>query len=149
MPPLVALVTMGSMETPSIPEGLRMLGSIPLSNERLEMSVGSANFDFLAPHDGQLVRLGALAERFFRVDPNTCIIKLRQFAELLAQLTAVKAGLYTSSEESQADLLRRLAFERVLPREVADLFHQLRIAGNRVAHGVAPNQTGHPGQPKR
>jgi type I restriction enzyme R subunit len=98
------------------------------------MSAGSANFDFLAPHDGQLVRLGALAERFFRVDPNTSIIKLRQFAELLAQLTAAKTGLYTSIQEPQADLLRRLAFERVLPREVADLFHQLRIAGNKAAH---------------
>src|ERR1700693_3372758 len=94
----------------------------------------SANFDFLAPHDAQLVRLGALAERYFKEDPNTCLIKLRQFGEVLAPLTAAKSGLLASPEEPQADLLRRLKFERVVPREVGDLFHQLRIAGNRASH---------------
>ena len=45
----------------------------------------SANFDFLGKYDVQLVRLGALAERYFKEDPNTCLIKLRQFGEVLAQ----------------------------------------------------------------
>lgn len=52
----------------------------------------SANFGFLGQHDAQLVRLGALAERYFRDDPNTCLIILRQFGEVLAQLAAAKAG---------------------------------------------------------
>ena len=94
----------------------------------------SANFDFLGKHDAQLVRLGALAERYFKDDPNTSLIKLRQFGEVLAQLTAAKAGLLASPEEPQADLLRRLKFEGVVPREVGELFHQLRMAGNRAAH---------------
>ena len=47
-----------------------------------------SNFTFLAAHDQQLVRLATLAERYFKDDPNTCLIKLRQFGELLAQLTA-------------------------------------------------------------
>src|ERR1043166_186613 len=41
----------------------------------------SANFDFLGKHDAQLVRLGGLAERYFKDDPNTSLIKLRQFGE--------------------------------------------------------------------
>lgn len=94
----------------------------------------SANFDFLGVHDAQLVRLAGLAERYFKDDPNTSVIKLRQFGEVLAQLTAAKTGLLSSPDEPQADLLRRLKFERVVPREVGDLFHQLRIAGNRAAH---------------
>src|SRR5713226_4091165 len=101
----------------------------------------SAHFDFLAPHDAQLVRLGALAERYFKDDPNTCLIKLRQFGELLAQLTAAKAGLLASPEEQQSDLLRRLKFERIVPREVGDLFHQLRIAGNRATHSRTGDHT--------
>ena len=44
-------------------------------------SVQSLNFGFLAKHDAQLMRLGALAERYFGDDPNTSLIKLRQFAE--------------------------------------------------------------------
>ncbi len=94
-------------------------------------------FGFLEAHDVQLVRLGALAERYFHDDPNTCLIKLRQFAELLTQLIAAKTGLYEAGDKSQADLLRRLRFERVLPPQVADLFHTLRILGNNAAHGAA------------
>jgi len=96
--------------------------------------VETANFGFLAKHDVQLMRLGALAERYFGDDPNTSLIKLRQFGELLAQLTAAKTGLLPNPEEPQADLLRRLKFERVLPPEVADFFHQVRIAGNQATH---------------
>ena len=67
-----------------------------------------SNFAHLKVHDEQLVRLGMLAERYFADDPNTCLLKLRQLAELLAQLLASKVGLYVSSEETQVDLLRRL-----------------------------------------
>jgi type I restriction enzyme, R subunit len=77
-----------------------------------------------------------LAERYFCDDPNTCLIKLRQFGELLAQLVAAKAGLYRSPDEPQADLLRRLNLERITPRQVSDLFYQLRVSGNRATHDL-------------
>ena len=48
----------------------------------------TANFGFLDAHDAKLVQLGALSERYFRGDPSTCLIKLRQFAELIAKLVA-------------------------------------------------------------
>lgn len=98
------------------------------------MSARGSNFDFLNAYDAQLVRLGALAERYFKEDPNTSLIKLRQFAELLAQQLAARMGLYTSANEPFADLLQRLKAERVMPREAGDLFHQLRISGNQAAH---------------
>ena len=101
------------------------------------ISINSANFGFLKADSPQLVRLGALAEHYFQDDPNTCLIKLRQFGELLAQTTAANAGTLSSQEESQTDLLGRLKFERVLPGETADLFHQLRIAGNHATHHQA------------
>ena len=56
---------------------------------------------------------------------------------MLDQLTAAKAGLLASPEEPQADLLRRLKFEGAVPREVGELFHQLRVAGNRATHAQA------------
>ena len=46
----------------------------------------SINFSFLGVHDAKLVELGARAEDYFTYDPPTAIIKLRQFAELLAKL---------------------------------------------------------------
>ncbi len=105
------------------------------------MAGESANFGFLRSHDLQLVRLGSLAERYFQDDPNTCLIKLRQFAELLAQLTAAKTGLFVDPEEAQADLLRRLKVERVISQEVADLFHHIRRAGNQATHNYCGDRT--------
>jgi type I restriction enzyme R subunit len=96
--------------------------------------ISSTNFEFLRQHNAQLCRLGALAERYFQDDPNTCLLKLRQFAELLAQLTAVNVGLFDPVEESQANLLARLKWKGILPPQVSDLFYQIRITGNRAAH---------------
>ncbi|MBK0401218.1 type I restriction-modification system endonuclease [Limibaculum sp. M0105] len=97
----------------------------------------SRNFRFMQAHEPQFDRLGALAERNFRDDPNTCLLKLRQFAELLAQEVAARIGLYCSTDESQADLLRRLKVERAVPTAALDLFHQVRKAGNDAAHNHA------------
>lgn len=101
--------------------------------------LGSLNFGFLAEHDEQLVRLAALAERYFADDPNTCLIKLRQFTELLAQSVAARTARYETPQEGLSDLLRRLSLDRIISREVADLFHQLRKVGNAAAHDHAGN----------
>jgi type I restriction enzyme R subunit len=97
----------------------------------------SSNFAFLiAPDDRLLDHLGALAERYFADDPSTSLMKLRQFGEVLAQRTAARSGLYASTDENQAELLVRLRERGYLPREIADLFHGLRKAGNAAAHAV-------------
>src|SRR3954447_2863130 len=88
-------------------------------------------------YERQFDRLGVLAERYFRDDPNTCLIKLRQFGELLAQEVAARVGLFASSDEPQSDLLRRLRAERAVPPPAMDLFHQIRIAGNQATHARA------------
>lgn len=103
---------------------------------------GNSNFAFLQKLEPQVFRLGALAERYFTDDPNTCLIKIRQLSELVAQLTGARFGLEVSTSENLADLLRRLRLECNLPREVADLFHALRIAGNQAAHGGSDDHAG-------
>lgn len=99
-------------------------------------SAPRTNFAHLEAHDEQLVRLGMLAERYFADDPNTALLKLRQLAELLAQLVATRVGLYTSREEAQYDLLRRLQDQSILPREIAQLFGEIRRAGNAANHAI-------------
>lgn len=96
----------------------------------------SANFAFLAVHSAQLVRLGAMAERIFVEDPSTTLVKLRQFGELMAHLLAARARVLGPPDEPQLDRLRRLQDRGVLPRQVADLFHQLRRAGNAAVHAL-------------
>jgi type I restriction enzyme, R subunit len=95
-----------------------------------------SNFSFLKQHDEQLVRLGRLAERYFPEDPNTCLLKLRQLSELLAQLTATRVGSYVSTDEKQFELLQRLEREKILTREVAQLFFEVRKAGNDANHAL-------------
>jgi type I restriction enzyme R subunit len=80
------------------------------------------------------VRLGVLAERYFPEHPNTCLLKLRQLAELLAQLTASRVGVYKSSEEGQYELIRRLRDQGILTPDVAQLFGDVRRAGNDANH---------------
>ncbi|WOD41904.1 type I restriction-modification system endonuclease [Nodosilinea sp. E11] len=96
----------------------------------------SPNFVFLRQHEPQLVRLGTLAERYFKEDPCTCLIKLRQFGELLAQMAAANAGLYLNPQESQVDLLRRLRDRGVVVGEAYQLFHELRAKGNTATHDM-------------
>jgi type I restriction enzyme R subunit len=96
----------------------------------------SPNFSFLAVHDDRLAVLGTQAERLFADDPNATLTKLRLFGELLAQRAAATAGLYSSYQENQTDLLGRLFSNRVITREVADLFHGLRKAGNAASHDL-------------
>lgn len=96
----------------------------------------ASNFRFLGVHDEQLVRLGMLAERYFPEDPNTALLKLRQFGEVLAQLTATRVGAFLVPEEGQFDLLRRLQDQGILTREVAQLFGELRRAGNDASHAL-------------
>lgn len=99
----------------------------------------SANFGFLASHDSQLVRLGTLAERYFADDPNTCLIKLRQFGELLAQLVAASVGMYETEKERQIDLMRRLRDRGILKPNVYKFFNELRLAGNDATHAFGGN----------
>ena len=98
------------------------------------MTTVRTNFAHLEKIDPQLLRLGLLAERYFPDDPNTCLLKVRQLAELLAQQVASRVGVFTSSAEAQVELLSRLRDQGVLPREVSELFHEVRRSGNKAMH---------------
>ena len=96
----------------------------------------STNFVHLRSYDEQLFRLGSLAERYFPEDPNTALIKLRQLGERLAQQVASRFGVFTSAQETQLALIRRLEFDGLIEREVSALFHDLRSKGNDATHGL-------------
>ena len=95
-----------------------------------------SNFSFLQQRDEQLARLGMLAEKYLADDPNTCLIKLRQFGELLAQTAAARMGLYKLDGEKQYELLRRLQDEGLISREIFQLFDSVRYDGNKANHEI-------------
>jgi type I restriction enzyme, R subunit len=96
--------------------------------------VKAGNFQFLSEHDPRLVTFGQFAERYLHDDPSTAIFKLRQFAELLCKTVAARHALYLGDRETFEETLRRLGFERITPKEVADVFHAIRKIGNRAVH---------------
>lgn len=98
------------------------------------LAASSPNFVFLKGYDSRLLQAAVSAERFVFKDPVVALMRLRQFGELLAQESAALIGIYTVSQESQIDLLRRLSDRGVLSREVATLFHDLRKKGNAATH---------------
>lgn len=101
----------------------------------------SVNYSHLQAVDDQLARLGTLAEKYYADDPNTSLIKMRQFAELLAKHVATQMGTYDSEkEESQYELLRRLRDEGVLTYETYQLFGEIRRAGNIASHANQGDQ---------
>jgi type I restriction enzyme R subunit len=96
-----------------------------------------SNFACLQEHDEQLLRLGMLAERYFPEDPNTSLLKLRQLSELLAQHVASRVGLFVSADEPQYELIRRLQDQGLFSPEIAQLFGEVRRAGNAATHALA------------
>ena len=105
-------------------------------------SLPQTNFAHLEQHDEQLLRLGMLAEKYFADDPNTCLLKLRQLSELLAQLIAARTGQLVAPQETQYDLLRRLQDSGIVPREVGQLFGEIRRTGNAANHALEGDHRG-------
>jgi type I restriction enzyme R subunit len=61
----------------------------------------STNFSFLQSQNSQLAHLASLAEYFLHIDTNTCLVKLRQFGELLAKQVALKVSISINNNEDQ------------------------------------------------
>lgn len=95
----------------------------------------SSNFAFFKEHDPVFFQLANAAERVFASDPNTTLIKLRQLGEALAQDLAARAGIELDSTLSQSDLLYRLSRDIQLDGNIRNLFHTLRVEGNKATHG--------------
>ncbi|MEN1925054.1 type I restriction-modification system endonuclease [Luteimonas qiangzhengi] len=103
------------------------LGSTPVES----------NFWFLRGHDPVFLILASMAEQVFAADPNTTLIKLRQLGEAFAKDLAGRAGLQVDERSSQADLIFQLSRELRLDPRIRELFHVLRVEGNKATHGFA------------
>ena len=92
----------------------------------------SENFEFV--QDATMARLLRIAEANAHVDPNTTLVKLRQFGELLTRHAAPSFGTYPGAEEAQVDLLRRLGGPKGIDRNILDELHAIRRQGNAAVH---------------
>ena len=100
----------------------------------INANTATGNFYFLKHHDPIFLQLAQGAERSFSSDPNTTLVKLRQFAEAIAQDLAIRCSIEFDDQTSQADLLFRINRELRLESQIISLFHGLRKAGNQAVH---------------
>lgn len=101
------------------------------------MIPSSTNFSFLQSQNSQLAHLASLAEYFLHIDTNTCLVKLRQFGELLAKQVALKVGIPINNNEEQFYLLKRLENNGLFQNETRYFYnqlHRIRIEGNNANH---------------
>jgi hypothetical protein len=98
----------------------------------MSAEVTSLNFQFLSAYDVQFVRLAALAERYFRDDPNTCLIKLAADATSVRQLT---------DRLDQAILAKAFRGELV-PQDPTDEPAEKLLERIRAERGAAPARRG-------
>jgi len=94
----------------------------------------SLNFEFLIVHDPKLRQLAGSAEANFADDPNTTLIKVRQYGELLASHVAAKSKVVSAVGGTQVELLNALLRQGVVDKKVSDAFHLIRKKGNAATH---------------
>lgn len=96
-----------------------------------------SNFTFLQSHDAVFFKLASMAEQVFAADPNTTLIKLRQLGEAFAQDLAGRSGITFDARTPQADLIFQISRELRLDPRIRELFHVLRVEGNKATHGFS------------
>lgn len=94
----------------------------------------SPNFSFMSEHSTALLQCAMKAERYVFDDPNTALLKLRQFGEFLANETAARTGVDIFPNDTAITVLRKLEYDNVLTPKASQLFHNLRKTGNLAAH---------------
>jgi Domain of unknown function (DUF4145) len=97
------------------------------------MPIQSRNFGFLTEHDPLLTTCGARAECYVFDDPNTSLVKTRQFGELLARHVAARFGFDARGMEF-GSVLRTLSENRFIPGKTREVFDVLRLQGNEAIH---------------
>ena len=94
-----------------------------------------SNFEFLKdvePH--VLYRIAYLAETYLYTDPNGCLMKLRQFAEVMVNEVFQIEHIALPHDNNQANRISVLKREGIIEHQLGSILNQLRQRGNEAAH---------------
>ncbi|GAB6178784.1 type I restriction-modification system endonuclease [Desulfotomaculum defluvii] len=94
----------------------------------------TGNFAFLKERWPILANLGEMAEKNVHSDPNTTLIKLRLFAEMMAKFILAFENMQDPVDNNQNSRLRILKQTEMIPVEMLDIFHTIRSIGNKATH---------------
>lgn len=95
----------------------------------------STNFEFLRAQRPDLASLAGFAEQYVFADPDSALVKLRQFVESVVSTLYAAHRLNRPFQASLNDLLNDRAFQQAVPPVVIQKLHAVRMAANKAAHG--------------
>ena len=95
----------------------------------------SRNFEMLRGQWPELAALGGFAEKYARTDAPSTLMKLRTFAEQLVEGIYQAHNLPLPWQRNLFNLLGEDSFKKAVPKAVLDKLHQIRLDGNKAAHG--------------
>jgi type I restriction enzyme, R subunit len=95
----------------------------------------SLNFEPLRAVFPDLANMGGYAEHYAHTDPESSLVKLRNFAERVVDHIYLAQKLVRAPQSNFVDLLSNSSFRMVATDLVLDKLHLLRKLGNRAAHG--------------
>ena len=96
-----------------------------------------SNFEFLKEVEPPvLYRIAQLAESYLYTDPNGCLVKLRQFAEVMVNEVLQTEHIALPYDNTQANRINLLKHKEIIEYQLANLLHQLRLKGNEAVHGA-------------
>ena len=81
-----------------------------------------SNFSFLSPDWPVLNELGELAERNLYIDPNTSLIKLRMFSEVLVKYLLAYEKIAEPVDGAQISRINVLGNSGIIPDRLLPLF---------------------------
>jgi len=99
----------------------------------------STNFQPLASCWPQLYEYACFAEQYVYTDPNTAIVKLRCFVEILVGALYRDLGLLCEEGDGFFEKLKSAAFQKIVDTSILGKIHAIRILGNKAAHGRGVN----------
>lgn len=94
----------------------------------------SQNFEHLRPHWPDLANLVTHAERYVFDDPQSTLVKLRCFAELLVGVIYREFRLPSLATDKFVDRLQATVFVTAVESGILDKLHAIRRVGNTAAH---------------
>lgn len=95
----------------------------------------SLNFEILRDQWPDLTVLAMAAERYVHSDPESCLVKLRNFDEQIVRWIYRQERLPEGYRASLYDLMKASVFSSIMPEVIIIKMDALRIHGNRAAHG--------------
>lgn len=94
------------------------------------------NFEFLKKDWELLAKIGEMAEYTLYKDPNTSIMKIRQFGEELVKIMFKVERISDSQKNMASDRLLALKKYELIPEDIEKILTTLRKKGNKAVHGI-------------